>query len=201
MVSLDAAGTASVDISETFQYHYYGRMFSLKTLDRNDLRKVMYSLYLLPQAEIDNVTVVDESVPFGVPTLTYQVKANNCKLAKNTANRLFVPINLLHKNFSPAPDSHRATELYLVHGSRHRERIVITLPQDYEIEKMPQSVKLSLPFAEYTSEVSLIDGQLVDTNDYLRHHGVFPDAVKSFNEFERKISDSYASKIVLKRKM
>lgn len=200
-VSLDADGTASVDITETFQYHYYGRMYSLKTLDKNDLRKLMYSLYLLPQAEISSTTVIDESSFSGLPSLKYNLKAENCKLAKNTANRLFVPINLLHKNFAPAPDSHRANELYIAHGSRQRERIVITLPQDYEIEKMPESVKLSLPFAEYTSEASLIDGKLVITNDYLRHHGVFPDAVKSFNEFERKISDSYASKIVLKRKM
>lgn len=200
-VELDADGAATISITERYQYHRYARMFPLLSYDDSQLRKVMFALYLLPQAEISEVSVSDDSKPYAMPELAYRLKARSGKYASTTAARLFVPTNLLHKNFSPAPDSHRANELFIGHGSRTCERIVIHLPEGYEIEKTPQPVTLSLPFAEFTSVATLTDGQLVITNDYLLRHGTFTDAATAFNEFEKKLSEVYSRKLVLKKSM
>ncbi len=198
-VALSPDGSADIAIDEDFRHHRYVRMKSIATLDDNDLRKAMFSIYHLPQAEIRSIVVNDASQPFGIPSLKYRLTAHSLKYASVTGSRLFVPTNLLHKNFTPSSDSHLANELFVAHGLRNTETIVFDIPEGYTVESIPESTSMSLPFARFSSSVS-VDGDTVTiTNDYFISHGTYPDAAEKFHEFEKKMGDAFARRLVLKK--
>ena len=198
-VALSPDGSADITINEDYRYHRYARMKSIATLGDNDRRKVMFSIYNLPQAEIQSVVVDDRHEPFSAPSLTYSLKAHSLKYASVTGSRIFVPTNLLHKNFMAAADSHLASELYIAHGSRNVETIVFTLPEGYTLESKPASTTLSLPFAHFSSSVSAEGNTITITYDYLLYRGTYPGAAEQFHEFEKQVGEAYARKMVLKK--
>ncbi len=174
-------------------------MKSIATLDDNDLRKVMFSIYHLPQAEIQSVAVDDASQPYGTPSLKYHLTAHSLKYASVTGSRIFVPTNLLHKNFTPASDSHLASELYVAHGSRNTETIVFTIPEGYTVESVPESTSTSLPFVDFSSSVSVDKSTITITNDYFIRRGTYPDTAEKYYQFEKKMGEIFARKLVLKK--
>lgn len=198
-VALAADGSADITIDEDFRYHRYVGMKSIATLDDNDLRKVMFSIYHLPQAEIQSVAVDDASQPYGTPSLKYHLTAHSLKYASVTGSRIFVPTNLLHKNFTPASDSHLASELYVAHGSRNTETIVFTIPEGYTVESVPESTSTSLPFVDFSSSVSVDKSTITITNDYFIRRGIYPDTAEKYYQFEKKMGEIFARKLVLKK--
>ena len=199
LVALSSDGSADITIDEDYRYHRHGAMRPIASLDDNDRRKVMFSIYHLPQAEIESIAVNDEVQPFGVPSLTYQMKAHSRKYASITGSRMFVPTNLLHKNYMAASDSHLANELYVAHGSRNVETIVFTIPEGYVVESIPESTTLSLPFVHFSSSVTTEGNTVTITYDYHIQHGTYPGTAEEFHEFEKKVGEVYARKMVLKK--
>ena len=198
-VALSPDGSAGITIDEDFRYHRYARMKSIATLGENDLRKVMFSIYNLPQAEIEPIAVDEMCQPYGVPSLTYRLAAHSQKYASVTGSRIFVPTNLLHKNYMAATDSHLANELFIAHGSRNVEKIVVTMPEGYIVESMPESTTLSLPFVRFSSSVSAEGNTITITYEYFIRRGTYPGAAEQFHEFEKKVGEVYARKMVLKK--
>ena len=198
-VELSPDGSAYITISEDFRYHRYATMKSLATLSDNDLRKVMFSIYNLPQTEIQSITVDDGRMPFSAPSLSYHFTAHSQKYASATGSRIFVPTNLLHKNYMAAADSHLANELYIAHGSRNVEKIVFTIPEGYAVESIPEGTVISLPFANFSTSVSAEGNTITISYDYFLQHGTYPGIAEHFNEFEKQVGEAYARKIVLKK--
>ena len=198
-VVLSPDGSADITIDEDFRYHRYARMKSIATLGENDLRKVMFSLYNLPQAEIKSIAVDEVCQPYGVPSLTYRLATHSHKYASVTGSRIFVPTNLLHKNYMAATDSHLANELFIAHGSQNVEKIVVTMPEGYTVESMPESTTLSLPFVRFSSSVSAEGNTITITYEYFIRRGTFPGAAEQFHEFEKKVGEVYDRKMVLKK--
>ena len=198
-VALSPDGAADITINEDFRCHRYARMKTMATLSDNDLRKVMFSLYHLPQAQIESVAVDDGCKPYSMPSLTYRLAAHSQKYASVTGSRIFVPTNLLHKDYTAAADSHLASELSVAHGSRNVETIVFTMPDGYTVESMPESTSLSLPFARFSSSVSAEGNTITITYDYLIRRGTYPGAAELFHEFEKKVGEAYTRKMVLKK--
>ena len=198
-VSLSPDGSADIIIYEDYHYHRYITMKPIATLGDNDLRKVMFSIYHLPQTEIDSIEVGDNCKPYGVPSLTYLLKAHSQKYASVTGSRMFVPTNLLHKNYMAAADSHLANELFVSHGLRNVEMIVFAIPEGYAVESIPEGTSLSLPFANFSSSVSAEGNTIIITYDYSIQHGTFPGMAEQFNDFEKRVGEAYARKIVLKK--
>lgn len=198
-VALSPDGSADITINEEYRYHRYVAMKPIATLDDNDLRKAIFSIYHLPQTEIESIAVDDKCEPYGVPSLTYQLKAHSQKYASITGSRLFVPTNLLHKNYMAAADSHLASELFVAHGSRNLETIVFTIPEGYAVESIPESTTLSLPFVRFSSSVTTEGNTITISYDYFIQHGTYPGTAEEFHEFEKKVGEVYARKMVLKK--
>jgi hypothetical protein len=198
-VALSPDGSADITINEDYRYHRYVGAKPMASLGDNDLRKVMFSLYHLPQTEIQSIVVNDERQPFGVPSLNYCLTAHSLKYASVTGSRLFVPTNLLHKNFTAATDSHLANELYIAHGLRNMETIVFIIPEGYTVESIPESTSITLPFAHFSSSVSTEGDTVTITYDYNIQHGTYPGTAEQFHEFEKKVGEVYGRKIVLKK--
>ena len=199
IIDVNENGAADITVNTEYRYHRYHLMKELTTLDDNDLRKLMFAIYNLPQTEIKTCGAEDISIPFGMTAVKSNMEAHSRKFANATAARLFVPLNFFHKNFSPAADSHNANELYFPKGAKSSEKIVVCIPKGFQVEKMPQDVSISMPYAEFHSHVSLQGDKLILQNEYIRHKGVFRDAVDGFYEMEKKIAEVYAAKLVLKK--
>ena len=199
LVALSPDGAADITINEDYRYHRYVAVKGIAKLSDNDLRKVMFSMYHLPQTEIESVVVDDKCQPYDVPSLSYLVKAHSRKYASVTGSRIFVPTNLLHKNYMAATDSHLANELFVAHGSRNVERIIFTIPEGYTIESIPESTTLSLPFVDFSSTVDVEGNTISITNDFFIRHGTYPGTAEQFHEFEKRVGEIYARKIVLKK--
>lgn len=198
VIDLQNDGYAQVHVSEEFRCHRYLGLVALTKMDDQKRRKVMRDIYLLPQAEIDSLSVRENKIPYAMPVLSYDLYARS-RYASVSGSRLFVPVNPLHKNYTAAIDSHVAQELYVAHGRRNVERIVLTLPDGYETESLPSAVEMDEPFASFKSSVTAQGRQVVIVNDYLIHHGVYPGVAKAFNEFQKKVGDVYNKKLILKK--
>lgn len=198
-VTLSPDGSADITIDEDYRYHRYVKMKPIATLSDNDRRKAMFSIYHLPQAEIQSIVVNDDPQPYGAPSLKYWVMAHSLKYASVTGSRIFVPTNLLHKNFTAATDSHLAKELFVGHGSRNLETIVFTIPEGYTVESIPGSTSMSLPFVDFSSTVTVDKNTITITNDYFIRRGTYPDTAEKYYEFEKKMGEVFARKLVLKK--
>jgi len=81
------------------------------------------------------------------------------------------------------------------------ETVRVKLPAGFEVDELPDAVKLDMPFGSYKTSYEVKNGELIFTRDLVQRAGTIPadqyDAVRSFFE---KIRTAEGAPVVLARK-
>lgn len=198
-LALQADASAHISIDAIHCNHRYGQQRGLLLLNEQDLRTHLASAYALPNAETGEVWVTDHSQPFGTPQLATHLTADSRRYANRSGRRLFVPLNPLHKGYSPQnvaeADSQR---LVIVQGSLTEEHIQLLISEGYHLESLPTDIDLHDSFMSFQQHAYLEDRTLHLVLRHQVHSGSFPASARArMADMQRQMAKAYAAKVVL----
>ena len=184
-------------ISHAFQYE---DKFGMEKLPPNKLKDVFLNSLDLGRANITNIEYHELKKSY--PESTYSYTINTSQYGRKTGKRLFLPINIFHRNFAvPNNNSERTQPIQIEYGYMDTDSITIRIPEGYEIEYIPESKSENNIFGNYTFEIKLQDSIIHIVTTLLVKRGTYPKELFSdLIAFRKTIKRLYDTEIVLKQK-
>jgi hypothetical protein len=138
-----------------------------------------------------------------VPELEERLKLNVKKAVTKSGTRLFLSPNLMTTFMSvPLMDGERKTDLFLnanAYNFQDTDTLVYELPKNCVLEFLPQAVKITSRFGEYSSHSILKEGNLIYYRHVIVNSGTYPKTdFKDWVDFIKKVSKSDREGVVFK---
>lgn len=116
---------------------------------------------------------------------------------------MLLPINLFNR-YGAVPDriKDRKLAVDISRGFSDWDEVEIKIPEGYTITAIPENVKLSSPYGEYTSSLEKLSEEVLVYKRYFNFHEGFyeKEAYTDFRKFIRSITRYDKQKIVLNKK-
>lgn len=196
-ISLNRDGAADLTVSQEAYNHQYENRIALLKMDEKERQRVLQQIVHVPQAEISKMDVAEDKTK-----ITLDAEVKSLRYATRTGQRLFVPINPVHRGHTvPSITSERQEDIWIERGYLDENDITIDIPEGSEIEARPKDIQIEQPFGSFSSSI-LSDGKKVRIkNRLLMKSGTFDKSLyPQLSDFIRTISILYDQKIVLKIK-
>lgn len=206
-IKLNADGSAHVVIDDEARCHYYDHEVSLLTLDHDKLVKAVNGSYNLTGANVNNVSVTDNTVPPAVPSLTLHTDAN-CRYARVAGRRMFVSIDPEGGSRSPDIQDSRTEDFYIRNGRKTVTTTTIHIPEGFDVEAMPRSMTVNEPCGSFSIKATKKDSPSGNSSSaitivktFLLRNGVYPkSSTAAFRNLYKQCKTIGSSKIVLVKK-
>ena len=154
----------------------------------------------LPSVTIDKIQVTD--IKSSLPSLGINYTWSTPLYGTKTGNRLFVPINPFRSVNANLKRNSRLHDIKILAGYKDIDSIFISIPEGFDIETMPSSNNMKTSYGYFESKIQLVDKGIliqqilfIPSGEYKR--STYPD----FLSFFERISSSYKSKIIFKRRV
>ena len=124
------------------------------------------------------------------------------RYANVSGQRLFVPICPIHRGYSvPSVGNERQEDVFINTGYLDEDDILLSFPQGYDIEAMPQNTFIEEPFGTFSMTILPTGDGIRLQNRLLMKSGVYDKSqFPKLVEFLKSVSSAYAQKLVLKKK-
>ena len=199
-IVLNQDGSAHATMKKTCNVKIYDNYdwfpFAKFSKQADDLREDIN----LPSVTIDKIQVAETKS--SLPSLGINYSWTTPLYGTKTGNRLFVPINPFRSINSNLKKNNRLHDIKISAGYKDIDSIFIPIPEGFDIETMPSSNTMKTSYGYFESKIQLVDkGILVQqilfipSGEYKR--STYPDFVAFFE----KISSSYRSKIIFKKRV
>jgi transglutaminase-like putative cysteine protease len=202
-LSLDRNGNAAVNIKTTYSGYYLDKLLgNIAKKSDSERQKWVHEQFTLNSFRIENADFRDIDKRKAEPELHFEIY--NPKYATKTGSRLFVPINKLNqwdKEF-PAMSKERTEEVKLEYSFKEVDRSVISLPENFEPEAIPESQVINTDFSTYNLEVNAKENNQVEILRVLEvsERILPPERYDELREFFNKVRSHDNKSIVLKTK-
>jgi hypothetical protein len=95
----------------------------------------------------------------------------------------------------------RRKQPVVLHSNAYSETVRVKLPAGFEVDEMPDAVKLDTSFGSYSTNYEVKDGQLIFTRQLVQKAATIPaDQYNSVRSFFEKIRAAEQAPVVLARK-
>ncbi|MDL2221966.1 DUF3857 domain-containing protein [Parabacteroides sp. OttesenSCG-928-N08] len=183
------------------QYHVkiYDSYFGFNRQQTKEQIDYLREEIALPNATISDLSVVENKteLPFFDINYSWQTSLYGTK----TGNRLFLPTNPFRTGFNNFKKKERNLAINRWFGFKDDDNLLITLPDEYEIESLPQPVILETAFGTFTSLVLPTDQGIRITQSLLVRSGLYDPALyEEMSSFFSTINAAYNGRIVLRKK-
>jgi hypothetical protein len=113
---------------------------------------------------------------------------------------VFKPAIVSRSEFLSLNESKR-TQPVVLSSRAYRETINIKLPAGFEVDEMPDALKLDTPFGTYNASYELRDGKLLFTRSLVQKSGTLPvDQYAAVRSFYERIRATEQAPVVLAKK-
>ncbi len=119
-----------------------------------------------------------------------------------SGNRFFLPMNLMNKSdYMPPKVKDRKNDLYLGYNYYDIDTIVYTLPEEYELEYLPENLSSDYPFGSYSVEIYKENDKLMFIRKRSMKKGTYDkELYESFREYYGDVMKGDHLKALLKKK-
>jgi hypothetical protein len=200
-VSLQADGSATIDVDMRYEFRQYEDMLPLMTRTEQQRRDAMLEELNLSAVTLGDFTVTEHKDSYATPHIDVTMQLNSRKLANITGSRMFVPVGLFHKVTVPRALQQRVKPVNITYGYVDIDTVVVSIPEGFVIEALPQPVNevTSLGELSLTSEAS--DNTVTIVTRLLMHDGNYPASeYDTLRTFKTAVKKAYEQRIVLRRK-
>jgi len=137
-----------------------------------------------------------------IPVITEKLEIVINNFTSNKGDRLFFIPNLINRwNFNPKKNKNRQTDIIRKFTGIDIDTITYTIPSNFYVEYLPESINFESDFGIYSSSVSYKDGKLQYIRKLELNKGRFPkESYEEFRNFNRKIIKADRSKVVFVNK-
>jgi transglutaminase-like putative cysteine protease len=178
----------------------YDEVFGFINEDREEQKKWLYEHVDLPGLKINDFVVTERKDKF--PEAYVNIQIDIQKYASVSGKRMFVPLIPVEKLSNiPSDDEDRKFDIYLNQAKMYYDSISISLPENYNLEYLPQEVNLANQFGEYHLMVTQEGQNVIAERTLSINKGTFPKSnYHEFVAFYQAIQKNDNSKLVLKKK-
>ncbi len=164
---------------------------------REDQKKWLYKEINIPDFQLLNYSLSLDSADKTEALI--RVELNLKSYAAESGRRLFLPLNQLsHSDYIPAKTKDRKQNIVVNIPLIDIDSIEFNLPEDIQLEYVPNPVSLKTDFGEYSISVHFGKGTVLYTRKFLFYKGEYlPSKYPEFQKFFHDIANSDNSKLVL----
>ncbi len=199
-VTISEAGTASSRSVTKYRGLQYEFADSYLTISREDQKKRLNKNIQLSNFEINDFSFSQKK--FRIPEAVRQLDLTVKKYASVSGKRMFIPLNYLNRvTFIPEELENRNANIYISTPYHDIDTVIYQLPENYDIEYMPDDISFTSDFGEYSMKVYQEENKVYYIRDRKKFKGVFPpEKYEELRSFYKKIVKADAIKLVLVKK-
>lgn len=135
------------------------------------------------------------------PAIDIDYAWTTSRYGTKTGNRFFVPVNPFRKTYEGLKKTGRKHAIFITNGYKDKDSIVIVVPEGYEAESIPESVKTETRFGNFISNIHVQGNSIVVEQEVMMKSGNWDvSAYPDFIAFIDKIASGYKAKTILKKK-
>ena len=196
-ISQDGHIEASVEIrSSGLQYNNHYELENKSKKDLDEYYKDHYWSYL-NNLDIKNIKFENnkETIVF---TEKLDISAQN--YVSNSGNRMLVKINPFNRYTSTIKRyRNRSFPLYISRGFLDKDEYLVTLPEGYSLEAVPEDISIENKFGKYTVKIEQLEAnKLKYLRSLLIKKGTHPkEDYDNFRKFKKQIAKYDNSKFIL----
>lgn len=200
-IALQPDGSANLDINMHYERRQYEDMMPLTVKTEQQRRDAMLERINVNGAVIGSFAFSEHKEPYTTPYIDVNMKVNSRKLANTTGSRMFVPVGFFHKVTVPRALQSRVQPIDIDYGYLDVDTVVVTLPEGYEIEALPQPINEVTPLGEVYQTFEQGDGFVTVVTRHLMRNGRYPsNDYETLRHLKTTTKKAYDQRIVLKRK-
>lgn len=201
LVTLQDDGSAVVDVNLRYECRQYEDMLPLMSRTEQQRRDAMLNAINLSAVTLDDFTFTEHKQSYTTPHIDVSMKLETRKLANITGSRMFVPVGLFHKMTVPRALQQRVQPVNIDYGYVDIDTVVVTIPEGYVIETLPQQVNEVAPMGELSQTFKADDKTITIITRHLMRDGRYPESeYNTLRNFMSAVKKAYDQRIVLRRK-
>jgi hypothetical protein len=199
-IDLDKSGSMQAKARSVYNLARYEEMISFEKMADNEERtKMIKADYRLPSMQIDKIIVTEK--PDSLPSMTLDYTFSSNLYANQSGTRLFVPINPRKNKYPIFSQKERKYSFVIDGGSVECDTILLTIPNEMKVEKMPSDVVLNNKIGKFSSHLSMQGNTLqIVQHVYIPKEELPASYNDEFKSFMNEINQAYAAEIVLKKR-
>ena len=200
-VTLQDDGSATVDLNLRYECRQYEDMLPLKSRTEQQRRDAMLGGLNLSAVTLGDFTFSEHKDSYVTPYIDVSMQLEARKMANITGSRMFVPVGIFHKMTVPRALQQRVQSVSIDYGYVDVDTMVVTIPEDYVIEALPQSINEVMPMGEFSQTFVAGDNTVSVVTRHLMRDGRYPATeYNTLRNFKSVVKRAYDQRIVLRHK-
>jgi len=200
-VTLQDDGSATVDINLRYESRQYEDMLPLKLFTEQQRRDAMLNAINLSAVTLGDFTFIEHKQSFTTPHIDVSMQLETRKFANITGSRMFIPVGIFHKMTVPRALQQRMHPVSIEYGYVDVDTMVVTIPDGYVIEALPQQVNEVAPMGELSQTFEADGNTITIVTRHLMRSGRYPASeYNTLRNFMSAVKKAYDQRIVLCRK-
>ncbi len=199
-VRIDSNGDGMVQLQTNYTGIQQETRFQVtKTMSPEEQKEWLSKRIPIPSFAIEQLSYGE--IPGNIPAIEEKLRLKATKLLSKSGSRYFLNPNLMSSFFEvPLEEQDRNANLFLnvnIYNFQDFDSIVFELPQNLNIEYLPQQTKFSSKFGEYQSWLSFENHTLIYNRRIRLSGGLFQSSdYKEWIEFVKKVKKNDRIKVV-----
>jgi transglutaminase-like putative cysteine protease len=199
-ISLNSEGDGTAKKVTNYTGTYFDDLYKILFSDAADKKKLVTSQIRIPSFELlgFNHVIDKKRLPKVTETLDLQLSGYATRLN----NMLIVPVNEINKFPAlPVQNTKRKSNILIRRAFQEKDSIILNLPDEYSIDKLPEGNQLKSVFGEYSAEIIMQGKSILYIRNLQLNKGNYePDSYNDFLAFFEKVTLWDNIKLVLKKK-
>ena len=199
-VTLQDDGSAVVDVNLRYENRQYEDMIPLASATEQKRRDVMLDGIYLSGATLRDFTFTEHKPSYTTPHIDVSMQLESRKLANITGSRMFIPVGLFHKVTVPRALQQRVQPVNISYGYVDIDTVVVTIPDGYVIEALPQAISEVTPLGEVEQTSQANDNTVTIVTRHLMRDGRYPATdYTTLRNLKTAAKRAYDQRIVLRK--
>lgn len=194
---LDTAGNISGTMTTTFggaQYDNYARLVDQPL---NEQLKLLKAEYDIDNINFETFKLKQHKGPEPITTELLQLSIQ--KYAPQTNNHIYLVLNAFNKKSNIPEVRTRTLPVFINRGYTDTDEIVYSLPDNINIDHIPQNIAIENTFGSYHLSIKKEDKKLIYRRKFVLNNGTYPaEKYVDFVDFISTVSTSDQLKAVFK---
>ena len=199
-VMLQGDGSAVVDINMRYENRQYEDMMPMVSLTEQKRRDAMLDGINLSGITLRDFAFTEHKPSYTTPHIDVTMQLESRKLANITGSRMFVPVGLFHKVTVPRALQQRVQPVNISYGYVDIDTVVVTIPDGYVIEALPQAISEVTPLGEVEQTFEANDNTVTIVTRHLMRDGRYPATeYATLRNLKTAAKRAYDQRIVLRK--
>jgi hypothetical protein len=196
-LTLDAEGNINGTIKTTFSGAQYDNYAQLVNQPLKEQLKLLKNTYDIDNINFDTFNLVQDKG--SNPTTTESLQLSIQKYAPQTNDHIYLVLNAFNKKRGIPEVKNRTLPVFINRGYTDLDEITYTLPNNCNIEVMPEDINIKNSFGSYQVSVRKVDNKLIYNRKFVLNDGNYPaNKYADFVSFISTVSSTDQLKAIFK---